>query len=418
MKKKFIKRPKHKPRKYFRINLRKKDEFLYFHSKTLIINKILIILIIIFLYIIFHSKNYTNSKIDSFDDKLIILESNEYKNFDEIKNKENGPQLNSIFKEIKILKHIFAKQAEYYKNNKNVIHITYSINNNNNYKYILLVSMFSVLSNCDKKTFIIFHILCTPDFNESSLEIYKSLLNKYSQNVEMIFYNMGNHFIHRISPRLSQATYYRLLTPIFINSERLIHLDGDTLTFSDLNEMYNLDFNDNYILGIYDILNDGIDYLGIKSEIYINAGVTLLNLKKLRDDKKVFEFLNLFESGKRLKNEDQTIINYLLHPKIGRLPCKFGMFNYEDDTDIKFYLEHIRTKVPFEEVKDALKNPSIIHNSICLPKPWYFNAVYQDWASACGQRHNCSCKKYVDIWHSIAKKTDYYYKILNFTKGK
>ena len=309
MKKKFIKRPKRKPKKYFRINLRKKDEFLYFHSKTLIINKILIILIIIFLYIIFHSINYTNSKIDSFDDKLIILESNEYKNFDEIKNKENDPQLNSIFKEIKILKHIFAKQAEYYKNNKNVIHITYSINNNNNYKYILLVSMFSVLSNCDKKTFIIFHILCTPDFNESSLEIYKSLLNKYSQNVEMIFYNMGNHFIHRISPRLSQATYYRLLTPIFINSERLIHLDGDTLTFSDLNEMYNLDFNDNYILGTYDILNDGIDYLGIKSEIYINAGVTLLNLKKLRDDKKVFEFLNLFESGKRLKNEDQTIIN-------------------------------------------------------------------------------------------------------------
>ena len=71
------------------------------------------------------------------------------------------------------------------------------------------------------------------------------------------------------------------------------------------------------------------------------------------------------------------------------------MFNYEDDTDIKFYLENIRTKVPFEEVKDALKKLSIIHNSICLPKPWYFNAVYQDWASACGQRHNCSCKKYL-----------------------
>ena len=78
-------------------------------------------------------------------------------------------------------------------------------------------------------------------------------------------------------------------------------------------------------------------------------------------------------------------------------------------------MEHIRTKIPFEEIKDALKNPSIIHNTACYPKLWNFNAVYQDWASACRQRNNCSCKKYVDIWHSYAKKTDYYDKILNFT---
>ena len=113
--------------------------------------------------------------------------------------------------------------------------------------------MFSVLKNCNKrKTFIIFHILCTPDFEENSIIIFKSLLNKFYQNTEIIFYNMGNHFINRIDRRISQAAYYRLIAPLFINSDRLIHLDGDTLTFSDLTEMYNLDFNDNYVLGIYD----------------------------------------------------------------------------------------------------------------------------------------------------------------------
>ena len=129
----------------------------------------------------------------------------------------------------------------------------------------------------------------------------------------------------------------------------------------------------------------------------------------------MYEFLDLVNSGKRLQNKDQTVINYLLYPKIGRLPSKYGMFNYEDDIDINFYLDNIRTKIPFNEIKDALKNPTIIHNTICYPKPWYANSVYQNWASACSKRHNCSCKKYIDIWHSFAKKTDYYNEIIKFT---
>ena len=80
-------------------------------------------------------------------------------------------------------------------------------------------------------------------------------------------------FSNRKNARFSEATLYRVLAPLFIDSDRLIHLDGDTLVFKDLNEMYNLDFNDNYIFGMYDFLTYGVDYLGLKSNIYINAGV-------------------------------------------------------------------------------------------------------------------------------------------------
>ena len=143
--------------------------------------------------------------------------------------------------------------------------------------------MYSLLSNCNKrKTFVIYHLLCTPDFDESSLSIFISLIKKFPQNVEMIFYNMGNYFINRKNGRYSEAAYYRILSPLFIDSDRVIHLDGDTLVFSDLDEMYSLYFSDNYVLGIYDFLSDGVDYLGIKSNIYINTRVILLNLKKLR----------------------------------------------------------------------------------------------------------------------------------------
>ena len=48
--------------------------------------------------------------------------------------------------------------------------------------------MQSVLLNCDKeKIFLIYHILCAPDATEKTLTILKSLMNKYSLNLEIIF---------------------------------------------------------------------------------------------------------------------------------------------------------------------------------------------------------------------------------------
>jgi lipopolysaccharide biosynthesis glycosyltransferase len=176
-----------------------------------------------------------------------VKKINKYINFNNIKQKIVNQSLVTILKEIKIIKHIFSDKVNENKRFKNIIHITVSINNMKNYKYILYVSMFSLLSNCNKdKTFIIYHILCTPDFDLSSIPIFLSLVKKFSHNVEMIFYNMGNNFIKYEKSFYSQATYYRLLVSLFIDADRIIHLDGDTLIFSDLNEMFNLDFHDNY----------------------------------------------------------------------------------------------------------------------------------------------------------------------------
>ena len=276
MRKKNFNRKKYK--KHFKLNIINKSTFLpLFLIPSKIFKILLLMLLILCFYNLYLNNNFVNTKSNLFNNKEIILESNNYKIFDEIKNSQHNQNVSLIFQEINIIKHIFIKKTEFYKTNKNKIHITYSTNNNQNYKYILMVSMYSILSNCNKNSFIIFHILCTPDYNETNIEMFKSLLNKYPKNTEMVFYNMGNHFMKYKHIGISQATFYRLLAPLFINSERLIHLDGDTLTFKDLNKMYNLDFNDNYVLGIFDIANNGIDYLGIKSQIYINAGVLLFN---------------------------------------------------------------------------------------------------------------------------------------------
>ena len=264
----------------------------------------------------------------------------------------------NIIKEINIINHLFDKNIENYKKNKN-------------------------------NTFIIYHIACSGNMNETSLEIFKSLVYKFSHNVEMIFYNMGNLFENRKNYRYSEAAYFRLVTPVFINSDRLIYLDGDSL-----------------------------NYLGIKSKIYINSGTILLNLKKLRDDNKIIEFINLTNSNKTLKNVDQTVINYVLHPKIGRLSSKYAMFNYKAESDLLYYISRLRTKINFKEMEEAVKNPTIIHYVTCWPKVWNANTVRSSWLSTCAQRANCSCKKDNELWHSLAKQTDYYGEIAIFTGKK
>ena len=351
--------------------------------------------------------------------KEIILKSNNYEILNKMKNKETDNFIIKLLQQISIIKHIFSRNVENYKKEKNIIHIVFSANNDGNYKYIMFVSMYSLLTNCDKnKTFVTIHLLCIPKFKKLSARIFLPLVKQFSQNVEIILYNMGNLINNRENERYTQSTYYKLLTPIFIDSDRIIYLDADTLVFSDLNEMYNLDFNDNYILGEYDYLVNNVDYLGIKSQIYINAGVILFNLKKIRDDKKVYEFLNLTNSDILFKDPDQTIINYVLHPKIGRIPSKYVIFNFEDKLDLAKYNNYLRTKIPIEELEEALKNPTIIHFILCKPKPWFIKTAYRLYFSACARRLNCSCKKYFDLWHSYAKQTDYYEIISKFTGVK
>ena len=403
-------------KKIKKIKRRETNNFFIFKSNNIV--KIVIILILIsiifnanIIYVSLYSKNEIHNE--------TIIESNEYKSFNEIKNKLTDPTLVKILKDIHIIKHLYSNEINYHKKNKNIIHVTYGINNDKNYKYIVLVSMYSLLSNCNKnKSFIIIHLLCTPDINETIVEMFKSLVRKFPYNTEIILYNMGNHFSNRKNFRYSEAAYYRVLCPFFIDSDRIIHLDGDTLVYQDLKEMYNLEFDNNYILGMYDFLSYGVDYLGLKSNIYINAGIILLNLEKIRKDNKSLELIDMVNSKVELRNVDQSLFNYLFYPKIGRLPSKYAIFNFFDKSDIEVYLKNLRTKVPIEEIEEAIKNPTVVHNTLCYPKLWSIDAAYQTMYTNCGERHNCSCQRDFNLWHSFARQTDYYDEIIKFTGVK
>jgi len=351
----------------------------------------------------------TNIEPSNFKEKK---KQNYLKEYNNLKDKyKTDSFLNSFLKEISLISYDYSKEL---KEDNNLIHII--ANMNNKYIYPSLVSINSVLRNSNKnRTTIVYHILCPKNFRKKYINKLKSLLQIYPSNLEMIFYNMGNLFNKYKRNRFSEVTFYRLLSPIFIPIEKVIYLDSDVLVYEDLEEMYNFNCNNNYVSGFLDFLSDGVDYLGLNSEIYINAGVLILNLKLIREDKKIYEMLNLLKSRIKLKNNDQTLINYVFYPSIGILPLRYGIFNFDSIFDIKYlYLKSIRQNINLTELIEAFNHPSIMHFVLCIPKVWHANSFFIQKFTRSGTIRKTPCKKYHDIWLEYAKNTSFIKEIIKY----
>ena len=114
------------------------------------------------------------------------------------------------------------------------------------------------------------------------------------------------------------------------NITKIIYLDGDTLTYSDLSEMYNIRMDKLYFKGV----GETKWIHRKKKKKFICAGVMLMNLKLIRENN-VYEkfreyYLKFFNKG--IYFGDQQIINELFNQRIGFLPPKYGMWFINNKT--------------------------------------------------------------------------------------
>jgi len=279
--------------------------------------------------------------------------------------------------------------------NKKPINI--SLSSDNSHIFPTLIVMISILENNNKSNhIIIFFLLLSNDFNNSNVLIFESLKKKYE--VIINYYYIPNIFKSLRKWRGSNAIYYKLFIPLlFPDIKRMIHLDGDTMVFKDLWDMYNLPFNNNYLLAqptVKHIFKDKI----IKNYV-INAGVILFNIEKIRQDNKDFEiFYFLFKNN----FTEQDALNYAVLPQIGYLPFKYGIWYMGNITIFKNWMEYsMYESINLTEVQEALNEPSIVHILGCSPKHWYKQINKDD------------CIKYNKLFYNYARKTNYYHIIYN-----
>ena len=329
--------------------------------------------------------------------------SNEFMNKTNLENISENEIINSINRGA--IKRLFQTKIDPIPEGKNQIHIAMAIDNN--FIYPTLVSMASGLyNNNDKENVIVYHLLCSHDFDNNKFEIFNSLKKRYEFSLNYyIIPNFFKNFKRWVGATIT--VYYKMILPLlFHDLERIIYLDADTLIFKDLYEMYNLPFNGNYVLGYPFHDSNKIDKYVKNATYYINGGVILFNNELIRKDNKDLELISFtMEHNSELWFLEQDSINIVFYEKIGILPLKYGIYMYGTvDSFEKSIQIRIRFKLNRTEVINAIADPSLVHFSCCNPKPW--------------QRHSNNefgvhdiCKRFHDEFYFYANKTDYYSEI-------
>ena len=192
--------------------------------------------------------------------------------------------------------------------------------------------------------------------------------------------------------------YFRLFIPaMFPEYDKGIYIDSDVVLTDDIAKLFDTDIGDNFIGACNDLSIADIPPLvaytenavGVKGKEYINSGVLLMNLKKMRDCDFEGHFLNLlntyhFDSIA----PDQDYINAICNGKI-------------------YYLDEVWDAMP-NEAKPPIKDTKIIHYNL-FSKPWcYDNIQYEEffWKYAEDSGYLDEIKEYKAAYSNEQKKAD------------
>ncbi len=244
--------------------------------------------------------------------------------------------------------------------------------------YILQVFtvMHSILKN--SKAGIHFIVLSKDQIEEYTNELVAILEKRYGSFVfEIRRVNEGVFDRVRIyHRRLSQASYFRLLIPQIVKEyDRCIYLDSDVLVNGDIEDFFNVDLEGFYLAGVRDchLSRRNNDLVVSKHQIkmhlasteeYINAGVLVMNLKKMRNDNLTAKFLRQAEQENLY--EDQDVLNLCCYGAKKILPLKYNVFHHYSGIAMKQLFEGPYTRSEFEF---DWNNPFIIHMAEEY-KPW------------------------------------------------
>lgn len=250
------------------------------------------------------------------------------------------------------------------------------------------VSIVSLMENLASSVHADIYILANGLTNHSITRL-QSLEQKYDLQLHLI--DVGDRFQDfPVGPNWSAATYYRLGLSSFLPStvDRVLYVDIDVIFNRDAFAMYQTEMGDALIAGVFTTEHLSSDTFRRwekemelpHDSIYINAGVILYNLSKIREEhfeKHVLEYAVQHISS--LTWQDQDIINkcyqeriLLLHPMWNI--CEPAIWQIRWNGVKKFTNNPLQE----EELLEAVKHPGIIHYW-GVPKPWHPDSIRHDY---------------------------------------
>lgn len=193
-----------------------------------------------------------------------------------------------------------------------------------------------------------------------------------NENVSIVFNEM-KHGLEDITDRMSNrlrcdyftlTIYFRLFIPtMFPEYDKGIYIDSDVVIPGDISKMYETELGDNLIGACRDFSIQKIPELckymdngvGVGRDKYINSGVLLMNMKRLREVEIEKEFLRLLNKYHfDTIAPDQDYLNTMCYGKIT-------------------YLDECWDAMPRDNTPE-LETPMLIHYNL-FSKPWCYDDV-------------------------------------------
>lgn len=189
-----------------------------------------------------------------------------------------------------------------------------------------------------------------------------------------------------------QAWFRIKLPDVCPDLDKILYLDCDTLVRDNLDELFAIDLNGKYLAGVKDVwgVSKYVKRLGMKSPVYVNSGVLLLNCEYCRKEHffdKIIDFAK--NNGKIIEFCDQDSINkvvdenkVVLSPKFNLMDTwwRGGYYEFEGEEETEYL--------------HAKENPVIAH--LTGLKPAF---------KGCGN-------KFKDEWWDCAMRTSIYEELL------
>ncbi len=258
----------------------------------------------------------------------------------------------------------------------------------NNFVWIMGISMIS---------------LCENNRNLAELEVYLlgdhiSEENKRTLSGIAKRYNRVCRFIdvpdldipHQLtSNRWPKSAFTRIFSGELMPKDihKVLYLDCDTIVKGNISKLEDFDTNGHVISAVKDCVSwQYKKKIGLsKNDSYVNAGVLLIDLDRLRQ-MNIRQMMSDFVLSHYhlISYADQDILNGMFKGKFGALPPEYNAMTQVCAYSYKQILQYRRPSAYYteKEIENAQHNPIVIHFTTCMlnVRPWLQNSNHP-WAA-------------------------------------
>ena len=227
--------------------------------------------------------------------------------------------------------------------------LTQKCNKNRYYKVIILHDGLNFVSRIRLRSLVTNNVAL--QFKKISNSLYLKAVIKYCSKRK----GAGDFFS-------AAVYYYRFFIPrLFPMYEKAVYIDSDTILTGDIGGLFDVELGENVIAAMVDpkvtVVPEFRDYVdnavGVPHTEYVNSGVMLMDLKKMRKIHYISTMVDLIDKyDADLVAPDQDYLNVILRGQIKHLDACWNT----------------------EPVKDLPKGTKLVHFNL-FNKPWRYTDV-------------------------------------------